>query len=140
MAVFHSLTARQQNYLTTHYPNQDFSKFIACGGTRMVFEYDDKHVIKYATDSYQNKEEWDKTQAVVGTAYESRIFRIVKHAPDFLWVVQEKAFGTFEDDPLYHALYPEIREVAPHVNVYDVQDHNIGKREDGSWAFIDLGL
>ncbi len=119
---------------------EDADNFIACGGERVVFAFGDGYVKKYDTGASQNRREVQRYKSLRGTPEEKYVFAIVDHAPDYSWVVQERAVATLDGDKRFKLWYDEIREVSISLGMFDWQDHNIGLRDDGTWAFIDLGI
>lgn len=119
---------------------ENADNFIARGGERVVFAFGEKYVKKYDTGRTQNRREALRYEKLKGTPAEKYVFAIVDHAPDYSWVVQERAVATLDGDQRYKEWHDEIKRVSMSLNMFDWQDHNIGLREDGTWAFIDLGL
>jgi hypothetical protein len=110
------------------------------GGERIVFAYGDKYVKKYDTGNCQNRQEVKRYNQLKGTPQEKYVFAIVDHAPDYSWVIQERAVTTLDGDIRYSVWKHEIKTVGLSLDLHDWQSHNIGLREDGTWAFLDLGI
>lgn len=131
---------------------------VGSGTQRIVFEYDDRSVLKYDQYSGQiNYREMMRYEDVKKNKPHllQYLFEVFEGTDDCVHIRMEKAhevlgvklFGGYAHYPYVNWLKAsewleteqgiECLTIAEELDIYDVHPWNIGLREDGSWAFLD---